>query len=150
MAPPTTTAARPMAIAHPNSAPSGWLKGGRLGTASEKVPWPVHASNPMKISEPIPAATRPGTSTSPSIGPPSPDASITKKAPVSGEPRRVLTAAKLPEAPTTPMACAGASRLARRMAPAASPPPRAIRGASGPMTAPKARPARAASATPGS
>ena len=28
--------------------------------ASEKVPWPVQASNPMKISEPMPAATRPG------------------------------------------------------------------------------------------
>ena len=105
----------------------------------------------MKISEPIPAATRPGTSTSPSIGPPSPDASITRKAPVSGEPRRVLTAAKLPEAPRPRWtACGGASRLARRTSAAASPPPSAIRGASGPMTAPKASPARAASATPGS
>ena len=32
------TAATPMPIAQPNSAPSGWEKGGRLGTASEKVP----------------------------------------------------------------------------------------------------------------
>ena len=46
MAPPTTTAATPMAIAHPNSAPSGWLKGRKVGTASENVPCPVQASRP--------------------------------------------------------------------------------------------------------
>ncbi len=55
----------------------------------------------MKISEPTPAASRPGTSTSSSIDPPSPVASISKNAPVSGEPSTVLMEAKLPAAATT-------------------------------------------------
>ena len=42
----------------------------------------------------MPAASRPGTSTKPSNGPPNPDASMRRKAPAIGEPSRVLTAAK--------------------------------------------------------
>ena len=60
-----------------------------------------------------PAASRPGTSTTPSIGPPSPAASISRNAPTSGEPRSVLIAAKLPAAPITATAFAGASFLRR-------------------------------------
>ena len=97
----------------------------------------------------MPAASRPGTSTKPSNGPPSPDASIRRKAPAIGEPRRVLTAAKLPAAATTVIVCCGASGLARRTTRAASPPPMAIRGASGPSTAPSAKVVRAARTTPG-
>ena len=53
------------------------------------------------MSEPTPAASRPGTSTSPSMAPPIPDASISRKAPSNGEPNSVLIAAKLPAAATT-------------------------------------------------
>ena len=89
----------------------------------------------MKISDPTPAATRPGTSTSPSVGPPSPEASISRNAPSRGDPSSVLTAAKLPAAATTAVAWSGTSRLARRTANAARPAPSAISGP-GPSTAP--------------
>jgi len=79
----------------------GLLKCGSPGMAREKVPSPVQASRPMKISVPIPAASRPGSSTSPSIGPPSPDASINRNAPRRGLPSRVLIEAKLPEEAST-------------------------------------------------
>ena len=67
-----------------NSATVGEPTWGRPGMASENVPSPVQASRPMKISEPTPAASRPGTSTSSSMDPPSPEASISRNAPVSG------------------------------------------------------------------
>ena len=119
--------------------------------ASDTAPCPVHASNPIKVSAPVPAARRPGTKTNPRMGPPRPDASISKKAPLRGEPSTVLSAAKLPAVATTLTPCSGRPRLAmRRMAPAANPLPMAMRGASGPMTAPRARPARAAKTMPGS
>ena len=118
--------------------------------ASENVPSPVQSSRPMKINDPTPAASSPGSSTRPSVGPPSPEASISRNAPSSGEPSSVLTAAKLPAAARTRRACCGASRLARRTATIASPPPRAIRGASGPSTAPRPRVASAAKKMPGS
>ena len=50
-------------------------KGGRPGMESEKRPNPASESSPMKIRVPTPAAKSPGTSTTPIIGPPSPDAS---------------------------------------------------------------------------
>jgi hypothetical protein len=56
--------------------------------------------------------------------PPSPVASISRKAPVRGEPSRVAMAAKLPAAATTVWVRAGASRLASRTAMTPSPPPR--------------------------
>jgi hypothetical protein len=59
-------------------------------------------------------------------------------------------AAKLPAAATTADACGATSRRMRRTAQTASPPPRAISGASGPRTTPSPRLARAASAMPGS
>jgi len=55
----------------------------------------------MKISEPIPAANRPGNSTTPIMGPPSPDASISRNAPRMGDPSSVLIEAKLPEEAST-------------------------------------------------
>ena len=83
---PTTAAPRPMTSAQPNWARSGWANGGTSGNASEEVPSPVLASRPMKISDPTPAATRPGTSTRPSVGPPSPEASISRNARVGASP----------------------------------------------------------------
>ena len=108
------------------------------------------ASRPRKISDPTPAASSPGTSTTPSIGPPSPAASSSRNAPRSGDPNSVLTAAKLPAVAITAVACAGASRAARRTASAPSPLPIAISGASGPSTAPNESVASAARKTPGS
>lgn len=68
-----------------------------------------------------------------------------------GEPSRVLMAAKLPAPASTATAWGGTSRrLANRTARAASPPPSAMSGISGPRTAPKARVARPARSTPGS
>ena len=98
----------------------------------------------------MPAASRPGISTSSIMAPPSPVASISRKAPVRGEPSRVAMAAKLPAAATTVWVRAGASRLASRTAMTPSPPPRAISGASGPRTTPRLRVAKAASTMPGS
>ena len=82
------------------------------GDGREKVPRPVSESRPRKISEPSPAASRPGTSTRPSIGPPSPDASSSRNAPTSGEPSSELIAAKLPVAPITAAAVAARPRRA--------------------------------------
>jgi len=65
------------------------------------VPSPVQLSRPTKISAPIPAASSPGSSTTPSMGPPSPDASISRKALGRGDPNRVLIEAKLPEEAST-------------------------------------------------
>src|SRR3954452_13553958 len=66
--------------------------GGRLGIASENVPNPVAESSPVKISAPIPAASRPGKSTAVAIAPASPDASISRNAAASGVPSSVLIA----------------------------------------------------------
>ena len=109
-------------------------KWGRWGSASENVPSPVQWPRPMKISEPMPAASSPGSITSSSAAPPIPDASISRNAPIIGEPSSVLIAAKLPADATTTFALSGASRLASRTAQTPSPPPRAISGASGPST----------------
>jgi len=92
------------------------------------------------MSEPVPAASRPGSSTSPSIGPPSPGASISRNAPVMGDPSSVAVAAKLPALASTLTPWAGTCRrLAARVASTARPPPMAISGISGPSTAPKTR-----------
>ena len=104
----------------------------------------------MKMSDPTPAASRPGTSTSCIVGPPRPEASISRNAPVRGEPSRVLIAAKLPAAAITDWTRAGASRLTSRTARAPSPAPMAISGPSGPSTTPRLKVAKAASTMPGS
>ena len=72
------------------------------------------SSRPRKISAPMPAESSPGTSTTPSIGPPSPAASSSRNAPSSGDPNSALTAAKLPAVAITMLACGG--RVARREA----------------------------------
>ena len=111
--------------------------------ASEKVPSPVRLSRPMKISEPMPAASSPGISTRPSIGPPSPVASMSRNAPTMGDPSSVLMAAKLPADAITAFAWSGTSRLAMRTDSAASPPPIRISGISGPSTSAEASASRA-------
>ena len=61
------------------------------------------------MSEPTPAASSPGTRTTPSSAPPRPAASISRNAPTIGEPSSVEIAAKLPATPTTTAAIGGAS-----------------------------------------
>jgi hypothetical protein len=69
---------------------------------------------------------------------------------MSGEPSRVLMAAKLPAEARTAVAWSGTGRRAALMASTTSPPPMAMSGASGPSTAPKHSVAKAARMTPGS
>ena len=83
------------------------------------------------------------------VGPPSPVASIRITAAINGEPKMSATAAKLPAAAITMSICGGASRRTRLARKRASPPPSAMRGASGPITAPRPIEARAARTTPG-
>ncbi len=118
--------------------------------ASERVPRPVRESRPMKMSAPRPAERSPGTSTTPSMGPPRPEASNSRNAPRRGDPSSELMAAKLPAPAITALAMSGASRAARRTASAPSPLPSRISGASGPRTTPKLSPAMAANTMPGS
>ena len=110
---------------------------------------PENDPSPMKTSEPIPAASSPGRSTSGRVAPPSPVASISSTAPITGEPKIDETAAKLPAAAIRPTAWSGASRLTSRIASVPSPMPTAIRGPSGPSTSPSPSVASAASSTPG-
>ena len=117
--------------------------------AKENVPNPVKESRPTKTRVPMPAARSPGTRTRPSIGPPSPTASMRRNAPAMGEPKSVLIAAKLPAAAMTVIAVGGASRRARRTAMTPRIPPMAMSGASGPRTMPRLSVARAATITPG-
>ena len=147
--PPITAAARPIPIAQKNSATVGVVNVGMSGTASENVPNPVSLSKPRKMSDPTPAARRPGTNTTPSIGPAIPETSISRNAPAKGEPKRVLTAAKLPAAAIINTACVGAPFLMRCIARTPSPLPIAISGASGPSTTPRLRVANAAMTMPG-
>ena len=79
-----------------------------------------------------------------------PDASSSRKAPISGEPSSELIAAKLPVADIIAAAAGGASRVASFIASTPSPLPIAISGASGPSTAPNTSVASAANTTPGS
>ena len=145
----STEATNPKTIAHRKRPTVRWWNGGRPGRDKENVPNPVNEFKPTKINEPIPAASSPGTRTSPRIGPPMPATSINRKAPRMGEPKRVLIAAKLPAEVITIAAVGGASRAASRTARAPSPPPSAMSGASGPRTTPREREANAAITTPG-
>ena len=144
----TTAAPTPMTNAHRNSPTVGDPTWGMEDTVRENAPNPVKLLSPTKISEPTPAARRPGTRTISIVGPPSPAISMRRKAPTSGEPRRVAMAAKLPAAPITTAAMGGASRLTRCMARTPSPLPMAISGASGPSTTPRLSVANAAATTP--
>ena len=98
----------------------------------------------------MPEASSPGSATRLSVRPPTPAASMIRNAPRMGEPSSVLIAAKLPADAMIVTAIGGASFFARRTVSAASPPPIAMRGASGPSTAPRLSVVSAASTTPGS
>ena len=91
----------PIGTAHRNSATVGVPTVGRFGTASEKVPKPVRLSRPTKISEPMPAASRPGNQDHAQHGAADPGDLHQEKRAGSGDPNIVLIAAKLPAAPIT-------------------------------------------------
>ena len=105
---------------------------------------------PRNTIEPIPAASSPGSSTSGSIGPPNPAASMMMTAPMTGLPKIVEIAAKLPAAAMINLTWSGAPLRTMSTVRIPSPPPRASKGASGPSTTPNPIPAMAASMTPGS
>ncbi len=69
---PMNGATSPIAIAQPNIASVSGPGCGRSGTISENVPRPVMLSRPRKISDPMPAASSPGTSTTPEHRPAEP------------------------------------------------------------------------------
>jgi hypothetical protein len=98
----------------------------------------------------MPEASKPGSATRLSVRPPTPATSMIRKAPSMGEPSSVLIAAKLPADAMIIRAIGGASFLASRTVSAASPPPMAIKGASGPSTAPRLSVVSAARTMPGS
>ena len=98
----------------------------------------------------MPEASSPGSATRLSVAPLTPATSMIRNAPRRGEPNSVLTAAKLPAEAIMVSAIGGASLLISRTVSAASPPPIAISGASGPSTAPRLRVASAARMMPGS
>ena len=70
---------------------------------------------PSETSDPIPAASMPGTSTSGSLGPPIPVASIRITAAISGDSKMNDTAAKAPAAAISPTTSSGASRRTSRI-----------------------------------
>ena len=147
----TTAVATASRIVQPKSPQPGPPNGGSGNglNCQAAVLKPENEPSPMKTSEPTPAARRPGRSTSGRVGPPSPVASITSTAPITGEPKIDETAAKLPAAAISPTACSGASRLTRRIASVPSPSPSASNGPSGPSTSPNPSVAAAANSTPG-
>ncbi len=104
---------------------------------------------PIETSEPIPAASSPGISSSFCRAPPIPVASIRTIAAISGEPKTIDTAEKIPQAATSVTMSAGASLRSRRIPSTPRPAPSAISGASGPSTSPSPIVASAASMTPG-
>ena len=110
---------------------------------------PVNAPIPIETSDPIPAARRPGIKTSGNRDPPRPAASIRITAAMIGEPNKNETAAKVPELASSVPSSGGASRRSDRMVRKPSPPPNAIKGASGPTTSPRPIEPIAASSTPG-
>ena len=141
----TTAVATASRIVQPKSPqpgpPNGGSGNGLNGQAA--VLKPENEPSPMKTSEPTPAARRPGRSTSGSMGPPRPAASITSTAPITGEPKIDETAAKLPAAAISPTACSGASRLTRRIASVPSPSPSASKRAFRSRARARARASRA-------
>src|SRR5829696_2930682 len=147
---PNSAPATPMTTAHPSEPNVGGTAGGRSGNASEKVPRPLHLSRPTNTSAPMPEASRPGSATRLRVMPPIPATSMIRNAPSTGDPSSVLIAAKLPADAMIVMAIGGASFFTKCTVNAASPPPIAISGASGPSTAPRLSVVNAARMRPGS
>src|SRR5262245_64439001 len=109
----TTAISTASRIVQPKSPHPGPPKGGSGNGLSCQalVLNPDEDQRPMKTSEPTPADTRPGSKTSGTTAPPRPVASMMTTAPITGEPKIVEIAAKLPAAAIKPSACCGASFL---------------------------------------
>ena len=147
----------PTAIAAPNgTVQTKSRKSGRSNSGSASAPSakslslrPVNEPMPIETSDPMPAASRPGTSTIFSCAPPRPMASISSTAAITGEPKISATAENVPQAATSVATCGVASRRSRCTAYRPSAPPIAISGASGPRTRPSEIVASPARMTPG-
>ena len=148
---PTATAAA-NGIVQRKSSRSGRANSGngRVPSAKSLSLRPVNEPMPIETSDPMPAASRPGTSTIFSCAPPRPMASISSTAAITGEPKISATAENVPQAATSVATCGVASRRSRCTAYRPSAPPIAISGASGPRTRPNEIVASPASMTPGS
>ncbi len=140
------------AIVQPKLATSGWPNAGsgNAEIAYAEVLRPVKDPSPSETSEPIPAASSPGTSTRRNLGPPIAVTSTMRTAAASGELKTNDTAAKLPDAATRVTTWLGAPARTRRIAITPRPAPRAISGASGPITTPNPIAAIPARRIPGS
>src|SRR6185312_15449933 len=134
---PNSAPTAPMTTAQANDATVGGTAGGTTGSASEKLPNPVQPSKPTNTSAPTPEANSPGRAIRLSVIPPTPAASMIRKAPSTGDPSRVLMAAKLPADAMIVSAIGGASFFTRWTASAPRSPPLATSGPCGPSTAPK-------------
>ena len=120
-----------------NSATSAGRKWAGPGDRQREGAQPGHAVQAEEDRAPIPDASRPGSSTHPSIGPPSPDAPSAERTD-DGDPSSVLMATNSRSLPApTPPAQRGARRL-RRVTRTPRPPPSTMSGISGPSTTPKA------------
>jgi hypothetical protein len=99
-----TATAAASSIVQPKSVTSGCGKAGSSKVFSEMslVLSPVNDPRPIQASDPIPEASRPGTSTSGNLGPPRPVASIRMTAAMIGELNRNPSAEKAPAAASRP------------------------------------------------
>ena len=70
---------------------------------------PVHDPMPTSMSDPMPAASMPGTSTTGNRGPPRPAASITTTEAIRGDSKIIARAANVPAAAITAVNSSGAS-----------------------------------------
>ncbi len=134
---------------HPTSAASSRGKGAVRSSFRLPVDRPVQRPKPVNTSSPIPLDSSAGSMIANSCGPPTPATSIRSTAPTRGLPKIAEMAAAAPAAPRMIVLCGVAGAWARSLNSSASPPPRAISGASGPRVAPSGRLHSAARMTPG-
>ena len=146
---PRTAAARPIPIAQTNSPTVGVVNVGMSGTDSENVPNPVELVEADEDEGAYSGREQTWNQHDPQHRPTHPDASMSRNAPASGEPRSVLIAAKLAAAAITMTACWGHPSSGAVWRGHPCPLPIAMSGASGPRTTPRLRVAKDAMMMPG-
>ena len=119
------------------------------GRASVPIGSPVQLPSPVNSTAPTPLETKHGTMATMTVPLAIATTSSSRITATSGLPKMVAIAAADPASAMSIRPCGSDPSFVRSAANSARPPPRAISGASGPITAPSDRPARAASVTPG-
>ena len=119
------------------------------GRASVPIGSPVQFPSPVNSTAPTPPETKQGTMATMTVPLAIATTSSSRITATSGLPKMVAIAAADPASAMSLRPCGSDPSFVRSAANSARPPPRAISGASGPITAPSDRPARAASVTPG-